>query len=285
LVVMSRDGHLLHTVARDHSVVVAMSEPVQKMLLRRYRQISCKAAVRWGTVMIVVVMLLLFCIDYGRVDPEGAVENDHTRRESTLENAARFAAAENQVGGVTVSEKVEVSDQAINARWAEAEATASRVKIADLEERLTKQTNSLARLQEWAQTLRKSVEENEAQLKDSQAALKESQTALKESKAQLAVASATQAEVKAPVSATLIVPGETAGKDRAEPVTARNVKSTGAVSAIDYQSLWSAMHCTNASLAQRLNSRERASTTRIDELLGPPGIMVPYEILVDLGSG
>ena len=62
--------------------------------------------------------------------------------------------------------------------------------------------------------------------------------------------------------------------------------------AIDYQSLWSAAHCVNHRLAQRLapifarnQVRKIDSTTRIEERLGPPGILVPYEIRVSKEKG
>jgi len=49
-------------------------------------------------------------------------------------------------------------------------------------------------------------------------------------------------------------------------------------SSIDYQSLWSAAHCTNPAVAQSLTPEQIANTTRIEEMLGPPGILVPYVV-------
>ena len=47
-------------------------------------------------------------------------------------------------------------------------------------------------------------------------------------------------------------------------------------SSIDYQSLWSAAHCTNPAVAQSLTPEQIANTARIEEMVGPPGILVPY---------
>lgn len=54
---------------------------------------------------------------------------------------------------------------------------------------------------------------------------------------------------------------------------------------IDYQSLWSAAHCTNPAVAQSLTPEQIANTTRIEEMLGPPGILVPYEVRVTAKKG
>jgi len=54
---------------------------------------------------------------------------------------------------------------------------------------------------------------------------------------------------------------------------------------IDYQSLWSAAHCTNPAVAQSLTPEQIANTTRIEEMMGPPGILVPYEVRVTAEKG
>jgi len=54
---------------------------------------------------------------------------------------------------------------------------------------------------------------------------------------------------------------------------------------IDYQSLWSAAHCTNPAVAQSLTPEQIANTTRIEEMMGPPGILVPYKVRVTAGKG
>jgi len=56
-------------------------------------------------------------------------------------------------------------------------------------------------------------------------------------------------------------------------------------SSIDYQSLWSAAHCTDPAVAQSLTPEQVANTTRIEEMLGPPGILVPYEVRVTAEKG
>jgi len=56
-------------------------------------------------------------------------------------------------------------------------------------------------------------------------------------------------------------------------------------SSIDYQSLWSAAHCTDPAVAQSLTPEQIANTTRIEEMLGPPGILVPYEVRVTAEKG
>ena len=56
-------------------------------------------------------------------------------------------------------------------------------------------------------------------------------------------------------------------------------------SSIDYQSLWSAAHCTDPAVAQSLTPEQIANTTRIEEMMGPPGILVPYEVRVTAEKG